>query len=210
MEQSSSGSTNSDPNKINNSAAEGDVRSSEAHEPPNQRMVADRLLAALTSGNLEHLSQARRAFLKQPPADRKREPRPPSSMPSPADEMVPAKHTAADVTGSVERGSASRRAAQDFLPVAELQRIEDELRQAEAELDRRRAEVAAAKQNAEDEARRRAFDESRRELEAATRKRAAEEEQRLAALQSLRDQAEVAAREREYQQRELNAAIQTL
>ena len=209
MEHSTSGSTNSDSKEINKS--HGEARS-DAQEQPTQRMVADRLMAALANGNLDHLAQARRAFLKQPAAHRHLEPRPSSSVTaSQGDEIIgPPNHPPADLAASLERRSGPRRTEHDFLPVDELRRIEDELHHAEAELQRRRVEVAAAKRMAEDEAKRLAFEESRRELEAEAGKRAEEEEQRLAVLQNLRDQAEVATREREYQQRELNASIQSL
>src|SRR5215831_6104161 len=94
MEQSSSGSTNSDPKKINNSDSDREARSADAYEAPYQRMVADRLLAALASGNLEHLAQARRAFIKQPAANRKTELRPSSSnTATPLDGTIaPSKH----------------------------------------------------------------------------------------------------------------------
>jgi len=207
MEHSSSGSADSDSKEINKSR--GEARS-DAQEQPAQRMVADRLMAALASGNLDHLAQARRAFLKQPPAHRKQEIRPSSSA-TPRDEiMPPPKHAPADLAAPLERRSGPRRTEHDFLPVDELRKIEEELHHAEAELQRRRVEVAAAKRMAEEEAKRLAFEESRRKLETEARQRAEEEERRLAVLQNLRDQAEAATREREYQQRELDASFQSL
>ena len=50
MEHSSSGSTNSDPKQVNASAGENnDTRPADANDVNNQRMVADRLLAALVN-----------------------------------------------------------------------------------------------------------------------------------------------------------------
>src|SRR2546425_3119381 len=213
MEHSSSGSTNSDHKQVNASAGENnDTRPADANDVNNQRMVADRLLAALASGNLEHLAKARQAFLKQVPGDKNKEVHPRSSnAPTPMKPIEPAtKETPSDLEASLERRTAPRTAEHDFVAVDELRKEEEELRQAEAELERRRAEVAAAKKKAEDEAKRRAFEESRRQLEAETRKRAEEEQQRIATLQGLRDQAEAATRERAHKQREINASIEAL
>ena len=73
MEQSSSHPPNSDPDqKRNLPGKNGDAVDSK--DPANQRMIADRLLAALASGNLDHLAQAREAFLKDAPAAKKKQP----------------------------------------------------------------------------------------------------------------------------------------
>ena len=82
MEQSSSGPQNSDPKTSSPSSdRNGDDRA--AKDSGNQRMVADRLLAALASGNLDHLAQAREAFLKESTSSRKSPP------PTPKRETAP-------------------------------------------------------------------------------------------------------------------------
>src|SRR5262245_56491880 len=75
MEHSSSQPPKSDPEQSNNlsSRRNGDAPS-DAKESANQRMIADRLMAALASGNLDHLAQARQAFLKEAPAAKRQEP----------------------------------------------------------------------------------------------------------------------------------------
>src|SRR5258706_4609121 len=66
MEQSSSQPPGFDPDKNgvprgrNGSSGTNDVK-----DPSSQRMVADQLMAALASGNLEHLADARQAFLNE-------------------------------------------------------------------------------------------------------------------------------------------------
>src|ERR1051325_3024790 len=67
MEQPTSGSTNQEDKQTGKSAnRRNDVLASD-QDSSNQRMVADRLLAALANGNLDNLAQAREAFLKQAP-----------------------------------------------------------------------------------------------------------------------------------------------
>ena len=62
MEQSPLGSTTSEPEKINGTVNDHKPRQDKAAD---QQLVADQLLAALASGNLDHLAQAREAYLKQ-------------------------------------------------------------------------------------------------------------------------------------------------
>jgi hypothetical protein len=47
----------------------GNAGSSDAKDASGQRMVADQLMAALASGDLKHLAQARHAFLNEGQAD---------------------------------------------------------------------------------------------------------------------------------------------
>ena len=195
MEQSSSGSTKENK-QINDAASgrNGDAGRIDSNDPANQRMVADRLLAALASGNLEHLAQARQAFIKQSPVEKKKDSaRASSQTTAPVRMNVPHQSSAeeaADLAAALERRTATRTVEKAFVPVDELLKQEEELKKAEQELERRRSEVQAAMKKAEDDAKRRAFQEARRQVEAETRKKADEEEQRLAALQALRDEAE--------------------
>src|SRR5882762_10432472 len=87
-----------------------------------RRMVANRLLAALASGNLEHLEHAREAFLHQ-----RQDENPVQS------------------NGKLNPGS------KEETPLVErdyLHKEEAALRQAELELEQRRAEVQAARKKA--------------------------------------------------------------
>src|SRR5436853_4152257 len=108
MEQSSSGSTNSKSKEVNEPAQgrNGDAGRLDSNDPANQRMVADRLLAALASGNLEHLAQARQAFIKQSPAEKKkdsqREP-PQTTAPVPTRVHQPSVEDTADLAAALER-----------------------------------------------------------------------------------------------------------
>ena len=66
MEQSSSQPPNFDPDKSTAPRRRnGNAGPNDAHGPSSQRMVADELMAALASGNLDHLAQARQAFLNE-------------------------------------------------------------------------------------------------------------------------------------------------
>ena len=185
MEQSSSGSTKENK-QINDAASgrNGDAGRIDSNDPANQRMVADRLLAALASGNLEHLAQARQAFIKQSPVEKKKDSaRAASQTTAPVRMNVPHQSSAeeaADLAAALERRTATRTVEKAFVPVDELLKQEEELKKAEQELERRRAEVQAAKKKAEDDAKRRAFQEARRQVEAETRKKAEEEEQIIA------------------------------
>ena len=127
-----------------------------------RRMVANRLLAALASGNLEHLEHAREAFLHQ---DQNENP-----VPSNGKMTTISKEEAPLVE-------------QDY-----LRKEEAALQQAELELEQRRAEVQAARKKAEAEAERKAAEADRRRLEEAAQQRAREEEQRLAELEAIRRQ----------------------
>jgi hypothetical protein len=71
MKHSSSEPPKFDADQIGKSprGSNGAADSNDANEASSQRMVADRLLAALSGGNLEHLAKARQAFLKQDSAD---------------------------------------------------------------------------------------------------------------------------------------------
>ena len=97
-----------------------------------RRMVANRLLAALASGNLEHLEHAREAFLHQ----------------GQDENPAPSNGTLDTIT-------------QEEAPLVEQDYLREEeaaLRQAELELEQRRAEVQAARKKAEAEAERKAAD----------------------------------------------------
>src|SRR6266571_940663 len=214
MEQSSSGSTNSDdrPIKDSPSGRNGDARAIDPNDSANQRMIADRLLAALASGNLDNLAQARKAFIKEPPVEtpKQRPPKKPTLVKtaSPKPTNVVAFEPPADLEAQLERRSAPRAFEESFVDVDEFRKEEEELKHAEAELERRRAEVHAARRKAEEEAKRRAFEEARRQLESAARRRA--EEARLAELQRLREEAQAAAQQRALTARELSATLDLL
>src|ERR1051325_9416238 len=177
MEQSSSGSPNSEGKRSKSPATD-------SKEPANQRMIADRLLAALASGNLDNLAQARQAFLKQAPVPAHTEAAPSHQSPAQVEESpvdftkYAAKRAPLDLEAQLERRSTPRTSDHSFVPVDELRKEEEELRKAEAELERRRAEVAVAKKKAEEEAKRQAFEDTRRQLELETQRRAEEEELR--------------------------------
>src|SRR5438105_15170795 len=101
-----------------------DVNKSRGHDvAPSPEMVADKLLAALASGNLEDLEQARKVFLAEPNIE------PRASKPS-------------------VKPSGSRPADEE----TRLREEEDALRKAEFELEQRRAEVQAARKKAEEDA----------------------------------------------------------
>src|SRR5947207_3217372 len=114
MEQSSSGSTKE--NKQINDAGRID-----SDDPANQRMVADRLLAALASGNLEHLAQARQAFIKQSPIERKKDSqRAPSQASAPVRTSAPQPSSAektADLAAALERRMVARTGENAFVAV---------------------------------------------------------------------------------------------
>src|SRR6266404_8426340 len=217
MEQSSSGSTNSEdkPIKDSPSGRNGDARGIDPNDSANQRMIADRLLAALASGNLENLAQARRAFIKEAPVQTSKQttPKKPKlvkkAAPTKPDNVI-AFETPADLEAQLERRTASRGHDASFVNVDEFRKKEEELKNAEAELDRRRAEVQAARRKAEEEARRKAFEESRRQIQAETERRAREEEARLAELQTLREDAQAASQQRALTARELSATLNVL
>src|SRR5262245_39233706 len=71
MEQSSLRPHKIDPEQDDRPGRNGDTVDSK--ESTNQLMIADRLMAPLASGNLDHLAQAREAFLKQAPTSKKKE-----------------------------------------------------------------------------------------------------------------------------------------
>src|SRR5881394_2588239 len=123
----------------------------------NEQIIADRLLKALSGGNLVHLEEARRAFVKPEPTKAEQE--------------------LADLAAQLERRSAPRDAGR---PVVS----DDQLRKEEEALNR--AEGQAAKRKAEAETKRSAAEEAQRQLEEETRRRAKEEEQRLAELDAIR------------------------
>src|SRR5215831_9428331 len=172
MEQSPLGSTPSESEKLNR--PEGPREDDDPAKPADRRMVADQLLAALASGNLDHLAQAREAFLNQPATKSPTPTQPPRPHP-PAPPEDPNQGTPVEVAASLEHRPAPRTTARSFAAVDELRQEEEALQRVEAELERRRAEVAAAKRKAEIEARRRVFEESKRQLEAETRQQANEE-----------------------------------
>src|SRR3954467_9389259 len=102
MEQSPLGSTSSEAEQIN-SPDGAPAPSTEHDDTSDQRQAADRLLAALASGNLDHLAQAREAFLGHPPAEGKKEPRPRCSEPPAESFSVPA-----DLSASLEHRAGPR------------------------------------------------------------------------------------------------------
>ena len=114
----------------------GDSGTNDANDASSQRMVADRLMAALASGNLDHLAHARQAFLNEGHADAGQSP--------------------ADLAAQLERRSKAGALEQAIVADDDLRAEEEALKQAELELERRRAEVQAAKKKAEAEAHRRA------------------------------------------------------
>jgi len=132
----------------------------------NEQIIADRLLKALSGGNLVHLEEARRAFVKPEPTKAEQE--------------------LADLAAQLERRSAPRDTGRPVVSDDQLRKEEEALNRAERELERRRVEVQAAKRKAEAETKRRAAEEARRQLEEETRRRAKEEEQRLAELEAIR------------------------
>jgi hypothetical protein len=126
-------------------------------------------MAALASGNPDHLAQAREAFLKHSHSSISKQVPPAKSSSEP---QAPASKRMVDAQPPIEHRPAPRNAEHPFLPVDQLQREEEELSRVEAQLERRRAEVAFAMRNAEEEAKRRAFEESRRQIELEARRRA--------------------------------------
>jgi hypothetical protein len=188
--------------------------SAESKDPANQRLIADRLLAALANGNLDHLAQARKAFLKEAPAPKKKEPAPAKSRPvqervlETRKEVV--REAAPDLASLLDRRTTPRSPGHSFAPVDELRKEEEELKRAEAELERRRFEVEAARKRAEEEAKRRVFEDTRRQLEIEAQLRAEEEEHQLAELQGLRDRARESARRRAREAEELRASLDRL
>src|SRR3954465_10207645 len=86
-----------------NSPDSAPTRNAEHDDTSDQRQAADRLLAALASGNLDHLAQAREAFLGHPPAEGKKEPRPRCSDPPAESFSVPA-----DLSASLEHRAGPR------------------------------------------------------------------------------------------------------
>src|SRR2546430_6980275 len=156
----------------------------------NEQIIANRLLAALSGGNLVHLEEARKAFVKPEPTKTEQE--------------------LADLAAQLERRSAPRETGRSVVSDDQLRKEEEALNRAEQELERRRAEVQAAKREAEAEAKRRAADEARRQLEEETQRRTLEEEQRLAELEGIRQRARAAVHERARKAEERNAEIAAL
>jgi len=184
MEQSSSQPPNFGPD--NSTAARGrngNARPSDSKDPSSRRMVADELMAALASGNLEHLAQARQAFLNEGDAD------PPQSQ--------------GDLAAQLERRSQARPFEHAVVADDDLRAEEEALRQAELELERRRAEVQAAKKKAGAEVHRRAAEEKHRREEEET-------QQRVTELLAIRKKAEAAAQERARELDQLTAEVGAL
>ncbi len=131
MEQSSSGSTNSDdrPIKDSPSGRNGDARAIDPNDSANQRMIADRLLAALASGNLDNLAQARKAFIKEAPVEtpKQRPPKKPTLVKtaSPKPTNVVAFEPPADLEAQLERRSAPRAFEESFVDASLNQRRGD-------------------------------------------------------------------------------------
>src|SRR5215510_15273754 len=194
MEQSSLQSSNSPPNQKNRRDTNGD--DVEAKELADQRTIADRLLAALAGGNLDHLARAREAYLQQPSTVTNRDSGPDSLGPV---ECVTAIKIEAEpeiiIVETVLDSPAAPLLPIDSLAAADVIREEEEeLNRAEAELERRRAEIQAARRKSEDEAKRRAFEKARRQLEIEAQIRAEEQERELVELQALRDSVHESAR----------------
>src|SRR5713226_4699538 len=127
MEQSSS--ENSDTGRLIDEALAATENESNEQDGKDaaRRMVANRLLAALASGNLEHLEHAREAFLNQGRAENAAQP-----------------NGRLNVSTKVE-------SLKDAPPLSEQEHLRKEeaaLRQAELELEQRRAEVQAARRKA--------------------------------------------------------------
>ncbi len=171
------------PRKVSPNGADGAI-----DNDLNEQIIADRLLAALSGGNLVHLEEARKAFVKPEPTDQE----------------------LADLAAQLERRSAPRDTGRPVVSDDQLRKEEEALNRAERELERRRAEVQAGKRKAEAETKRRAADEARRQLEEETQRRTLEEEQRLAELEGIRQRARAAVHERERKAEELNAEIAAL
>jgi len=207
MEQSSSYPPNSARDQKRNLGKNGD--SAESKDPANQRLIADRLLAALANGNLDHLAQARKAFLKEAPAPKKKEPAPAKSRPvqervlETRKEVV--REAAPDLASLLDRRTTPRSPGHSFAPVDELRKEEEELKRAEAELERRRFEVEAARKRAEEEAKRRVFEDTRRQLEIEAQLRA-EAEERRRVEEETRRKAEEEARRRAEEEAQMLAA----
>src|SRR5882762_6684760 len=177
MEQSSSQPPNFGPDKSTSPRGRnGNAGPRDSKDPSSQRMVADRLMAALASGNLEHLAQARQAFLNEGDTE--------------------PEQTSADLAAQLERRSQARPLEPAVIADDDLRTEEEALKQAELELERRRAEVQAAKKKAEAEAHLRAVEEARRCEEEDVHLRAVAEEQQLAELRAIREVAEAAAQAR--------------
>jgi hypothetical protein len=193
----------SDADQLSNSPVgrNGDANAGakDATNASSQRMVADRLLAALSGGNLESLANARQAFLKQ------RTTEPKESVAAPKQRSAENKRFPADLEAELELRSMARSTNQMTVPGNDLRKEEEDLKKAEAELERRRAEIQAAKRKAEDDARCRAAEIARVQIEAEAHRRAVEEEQRLAKLEAMRKQAEDDAQKRSRREQQLNA-----
>src|SRR5439155_8201433 len=145
-----------------------------------ERMIADRLSAALASGNLDTLEQARQSSLDHHPAENRA-----PSLPSPV-----------RTSGESE--------AERFRQEAEA------LKAAERELDLRRAEVQAARKRAEERAQLQAAEAERQRIEAEAERRQLEDEHRLAELQAIRKGAEAEAKTRARKEQELATEILAL
>jgi hypothetical protein len=102
----------------------GNSAATDAKDASSQRLVADQLLAALASGNLENLAHARQAFVK--------------------DDVTEVKQFPNDVEVQLERGSISRSTEDPVVSEDDLREEEEALKKAELEVERRRAEVKAA------------------------------------------------------------------
>src|SRR5207253_451041 len=148
---------------------------SDTESVPSEQMIADRLLAALAGGDLEHLEHLRNSFVERSPRERK-----------------PQAERSAVVTMFPAQLSEDER----------LRKEEEALRAAERELELRRTEVQAARRKAEEEIQRKAAEAERRQAEAEALRRKIEEEQRLADLQAIRKNAEAAAKERARKEQE--------
>src|SRR5207237_5179831 len=125
-------------------------------------------------------------------------------------ESTDTEQESADLAAQLERRSGSRETGRSVVSNDQLRNEEEALKQAELELERRRAEVQAAKRKAEAETKRKAAEEAQRQLEEETKRRALEEEQCLAELEAMRQRGRAAVDERARRAEELNAEISAL
>src|SRR5438094_10033734 len=123
MEHSSSKPPNFDANPIGNlpRTVSPNGANGADNSDLNEQIIADRLLAALSGGNLVHLEEARKAFVKPEPTKTEQE--------------------LADLARQLERRSAPRDTGGPVVSDDQLRQEEEALNRAERELERRRAEA---------------------------------------------------------------------
>src|SRR6478735_7354610 len=115
MDQSPSQPSSFEPDKNGTrSGRNGHGVSNDTKDASDHRMVADQLMAALSSGDLQHLAEARKAFLNEPSTGSQREP--------------------ADLETQLERRARTRALEQAVVADDDLRAEEEALKQAELEL----------------------------------------------------------------------------